>query len=259
MQDIVDAEKDSIDGIYGFLEAELNYHDRAREALIQLKRNFPAPGRQDGRPSPPNRSRSSTLQSQFSQRARTATIDEDELPPPPLPFRGSQSTSGASSPAREAPGFDFGGARPGLSRMATSDSVSVPRPVISRNVTADSSSMLRQPTPLRSIRQRSGSDVFSDPTDDDLSSSPGKYWDNDRSSSPATSASGGLPYSSQLSRNTSWENNARGLPSSGSGTSLATQVKKGPPPPPPSRGSKPPPPPPPKRSALGTSVSAYAG
>lgn len=41
MQDIIDAENENTTEMYSFLEAELNYHDRCREALIQLKRDWP--------------------------------------------------------------------------------------------------------------------------------------------------------------------------------------------------------------------------
>jgi len=258
MQDIVESERENIDGMYAFLEAELNFHDRAREALLQLKRNWPGPPSATGRPSPLNRSRSSTL-----DRFRAAQNAEDEElpPPPPRPFR-SHANSNASSPGRELPGFDWN-PRNALSRTTTAESVTAPRPNLSRNITADSASLLRQPTPLRAIRPRqaSASDVFSDPTDDAISSSPDKYWENERSSSPATSVTGAGSYSSSLSRNTSWEGgSSKGFGASVSGNVAGLQNKKAPPPPPPSRSTKPgPPPPPPKRSALGTSVSAYSG
>ena len=119
----------------------------------------------------------------------------------------------------------------------------------------------RQPTPLRSIRQRQGSasDVFSDPMDEAISSSPPKFWENERSSSPATSQ-GGLSYSSGLSRNTSWESGGKSFGTSINTNTMGVQGKKAPPPPPPSRGAKPAPPPPPaKRSNLGTTVSTYSG
>jgi len=254
MQDIIDAEQDNLNGLYAFLEAELNFHDRSREVLIQLKRNWPANAMSGGRPTPPTRSRSSTLQSQ-----RAFRVEEDDLPPPPLPFRSSPS--GAASPSREGPGFDWSGSRPSISRGATSDTLTAPRPNISRNITADSASLLRQPTPLRSIRQRQGSasDVFSDPMDEAISSSPPKFWENERSSSPATSQ-GGLSYSSGLSRNTSWESGGKSFGTSINANTMGVQGKKAPPPPPPSRGAKPAPPPPPaKRSNLGTTVSTYSG
>lgn len=41
MQDIKDAEVDSVMGMEMFLEAQLEYHERCREALLQLKKEWP--------------------------------------------------------------------------------------------------------------------------------------------------------------------------------------------------------------------------
>lgn len=41
MQDIKDAEGDNVLDMGSFLEAQLEYHDRCREALLQLKREWP--------------------------------------------------------------------------------------------------------------------------------------------------------------------------------------------------------------------------
>lgn len=42
MQDIKETEIDSVVDLTSFLEAELTYHDRCREVLTQLKRDWPA-------------------------------------------------------------------------------------------------------------------------------------------------------------------------------------------------------------------------
>lgn len=42
MLDIKEAEADSIADLTAFVEAELSYYDRAREVLVQLKRDWPA-------------------------------------------------------------------------------------------------------------------------------------------------------------------------------------------------------------------------
>lgn len=42
MLDIKEAEVDSITDLSAFLDAELAYYDRAREILVQLKRDWPA-------------------------------------------------------------------------------------------------------------------------------------------------------------------------------------------------------------------------
>lgn len=41
MQDIIDAESDNVNDLYSFLEAEISYHDRCREVLLQLKHEWP--------------------------------------------------------------------------------------------------------------------------------------------------------------------------------------------------------------------------
>lgn len=43
MQDIVEAEADNVVDMYTFLEAEISYHDRCREVLLQLKADWPMP------------------------------------------------------------------------------------------------------------------------------------------------------------------------------------------------------------------------
>lgn len=42
MLDIKEAEQDSIADLTAFLDAELQYYDRAREVLMTLKRDWPA-------------------------------------------------------------------------------------------------------------------------------------------------------------------------------------------------------------------------
>ena len=42
MQDIKEAEADSVLDLSAFLEAELAYHDRCRDILLQLKQDWPA-------------------------------------------------------------------------------------------------------------------------------------------------------------------------------------------------------------------------
>ena len=42
MQDIKEAEAESVMDLETFLEAELSYHDKCREALLQLKGQWPA-------------------------------------------------------------------------------------------------------------------------------------------------------------------------------------------------------------------------
>lgn len=43
MQDIQEAEADSVQDLGAFLEAELEYYDRCRDELLRLKKDWPAP------------------------------------------------------------------------------------------------------------------------------------------------------------------------------------------------------------------------
>lgn len=43
MQDVIESEQENTQQLYAFMEAELNYHDRCREVLLQARRNWPAP------------------------------------------------------------------------------------------------------------------------------------------------------------------------------------------------------------------------
>ena len=42
MEDVKEAERDNVEDLTTFLEAELAYHDKCREILLQLKREWPA-------------------------------------------------------------------------------------------------------------------------------------------------------------------------------------------------------------------------
>lgn len=42
MQDIIEAEQENTQQLYAFLEAEMTYHDRCREVLMQAWKNWPA-------------------------------------------------------------------------------------------------------------------------------------------------------------------------------------------------------------------------
>lgn len=41
MQDIRDAEVNVLNDLTAFVDAEINYHDRCREVLLQLRRDLP--------------------------------------------------------------------------------------------------------------------------------------------------------------------------------------------------------------------------
>lgn len=278
MRDIIESEGDNSIELHAFLEAELNYHDRCREALMQLKRVWPMAyvdftytsqdstlisySSTEQNLTRPPRSRTNTLSRvSTNNSARGSTHEDDEeLAPPILPFRTSRAPSGTSSPLRELTGFDFS-TRPTISRTNTAETLSLRLPA--RNPAVDAAS-LRAAAPLRPMKTRAtgsaGGDVFGDNfvEEDFTSGSPDKFFggysnSNTRSSSPSTSVSQGTS-GTALSRNTSYST----LDSAGQPVQNLTK-KAPPPPPPPSRGTKPPPPPPPlKRSALSSSAVPYS-
>lgn len=227
MEDIREAEIESVADLTAFLEAELAYYDSCREILLQLKREWPAasayvtnlPQRNSAKVTnrsaangrKPARSRSNTTHS-YSD--RFDVVEEEPAPKVQI---------GSISSVRESP-------RPMYHRSVTADdSVSRARdysPTPSSNrlsrVPTEPTGMLARAA-LRPVAANRGADL-----DDDGSI-------HSRSDSP-TASLGRIP-----SRNTSWS------------TDASTGGKKAPPPPPPSRSKKPPPPPPMKRSSLSTS------
>ncbi|KAL8836856.1 MAG: hypothetical protein Q9170_002747 [Blastenia crenularia] len=251
MQDIKEAEAESITDLGAFLDAEISYYDRCRDVLMQLKEAWPAgqgdSSDRDGRPNP--RSRSNTAHT-FADRYKE---DEPPMLPPERPaIRSTRTASShvpAESPYRETQDIDYGFSRP--SRTNTFEGPtqlhrdSSPIPIArSSRVPSDSLTIRNQRSQLRPAgRMPSANEAFTEPSDEStLYSSPDRSYD-DRSASPATS------YGSAPSRTTSYST-LNGIPTNG---------KKQAPPPPPSRGKKPPPPPPPmKRSALSTNNVSYA-
>lgn len=214
MQDIKEAEADSVQSLTSFVDAELDYHERAAEELRRARQSWAA------LPPPsairrPNRSRSNTARS-WQEPRQSAVYEEPE--PMPLPVR---------IPTRSSPN----------SRAAPPPPPQPPRPSMGRATTFESriglgSTHRAAPAPLSRIATdgvaygHRGDDVFAD----DASTASGSRspdW-GDRSASPATS------YGS-LSRSTS-----------------ALALKKAPPPPPPvNRARKPAPPIPGRKENLG--------
>ena len=237
-----------------FLDAELNYYDRCRDVLLQLRRDWPAGQNDiDNRRNP--RSRSNTAHA-FPNHSYQV---EDEPPtlearPAIRSNRAASAYNPSESPRRELQNYDLNSGRPGINRSTTfegptqihRDCSPVSTARMSR-VPSDSLTVRTQRSQLRpAVRSNTGNDLFSDPSDDStLNSTPDRSYDerSQRSASPATS------HGSAPSRSASYSTlNAP-----------AANGKKQAPPPPPSRAKKPPPPPPPmKRSALSTNNVSYA-
>ncbi|GAB0134697.1 hypothetical protein EsDP_00003057 [Epichloe bromicola] len=216
MQDILDSEGDSVAALNAFLEAQLNYHERAAEELRRVCQSLGA----GGRPEPPSvdelrvsRARSNTSRSW--QESRQVTSGRASPTAEELPLRRLASSSAAPPPPLPAPSQS---PRQSLLRAST---YGTRTPLASTGQRVPS--LARATTDSR-IYGNGTDDVFRD--DESTGSGDGTFGWGNRSASSATS------YDS-LSR----------VPS-------GHELKKAPPPPPPvNRAKKPPPPPVPARRA----------
>ena len=212
MLDIKEAESDSIVDLGTFLDAELNYYDRAREVLMQLKRDWPgyvtlrvsvktiadkhkSATESVAAPRRGPRSRTNTMGS-------LRNVDEEDLPPL-MPIRSrvsSNHVSAQNSPRRELPGFDFSSnLKPTISRNSTFEGpTSLQRDASPASPISSKPRLSRAPTEssilgpggrlqLLPVRTRdSAPDVFGDENDEST------YGDYDsRSASPAPSYASG--------------------------------------------------------------------
>lgn len=240
MQDIKEAEVDSVMDLGTFLDAQLEYHERCREALLQLKSEWPG-GSGPAPPRRPTRARSNTAhsyQERYEPLQEELTVVTESRPT--IRSNRTVSTYMADSPARDAYPASNGFARPGLSRTPTFEGPTQLRqdqsPVATQWIQRTASDNLAN---RRNSVQPIGGRFPADPYADSEASSYGRISPDrmygGRSASPATS------YGSVPSRRpSSTALNASGM------------AKKAPPPPPPSRAKKPPPPPPPMKRSLVT-------
>lgn len=234
MFDIKDSELDSISDLTAFLDAQLAYHDRCRDALLELKNDWP------GRAAPHHSQSQAPQVKPITTRSRSNTArsyrsvhSQSEEPPIPEIRPSIKSGRTASSRYPDPPLADVEEsrpARPGFGRSTTyqsttstrSDLSPVPTNRLSR-VPSDSLMIQSTRSNLRRVDTMPSEDVFAD-------ESPTSYG-TQRSISPSTPQS------------------------SGSQTPFGAG-RRPPPPPPPSRASKPglgkpaPPPPPTKRTLI---------
>ncbi|KID99685.1 BAR domain containing protein, partial [Metarhizium majus ARSEF 297] len=216
MQDVQDTEAESIGALNSFLEAQLNYHERAAEELRRIRQSLVDGGRADS-PQPDEIRISRTRSSTSTSWHKTRQVSSEQLSPAErLPIRRLASSQAAQPPPPlPAPSQD---PRQSLVRAATFG-----------ERTPLASAGTRMPSLARTATDRSShtspsEDVFRD--DESTGSGDGSAGWGNRSTSSATS------YDSS-SRMTSGH-----------------EVKKAPPPPPPvNRAKKPPPPPVPARRA----------
>ncbi|KAI0100445.1 BAR-domain-containing protein [Hypoxylon sp. NC0597] len=250
MQDIKEAEADSVRDLTGFLDCELDYYERCAEELRRVKQEWVAgQGQPPSGRRPTNRSRSNTAQSYSERNDRTERwanrediYEQDEPAAEPVrmpirssPYRGSGSvTSEVQRPSINR-ATTHGGAFEGpSSRQSTYREAPPPPESLRKTPTVPPPNIGALRNNLRPVNriqtnQNLSPDVYVDEYDTGTSSGSPEY---DRSESPATS------YGS-LSRSTS----NTGLRTTGT----AGAVKKAPPPPPPSRAKKPAPPVPARR------------
>ncbi|TVY59615.1 Uncharacterized protein LSUE1_G009338 [Lachnellula suecica] len=250
MQDIKEAEADSVSDLGAFLEAELEYYDRCRDELLRLKRDWPAgqtssPHQDQRRPNP--RSRANTA---HSYGERYSKYEEPPPMPEPEPVRQSIRSQGRVASTSRLDTRDYHDEyedpprRPNVGRSSTFQGPiaihreSTPTLDVRKNtVPSDVGGLRAQLRPSNRINT-SGQDVFGDPSDDSTlnSASPDRSY-GARSVSPATS---------------------HGSVASRTALTNAPNGRKGPPPPPPSRAKKPAPPPPMKRADMSSlSVNRY--
>ncbi|KAF3482431.1 uncharacterized protein GIQ15_05190 [Arthroderma uncinatum] len=237
MQDIKEAEPENTADMSAFLDAQLSYHEKCREVLLQLKDDWPAGPTQQfnsyGR-------RATLTRSNTSFNERVAEEDIHRTTSHPTSHHREPSRSREVSASRPA----LGGRKPtfeGPTQLRRGPSPS-PGPGSLRNsiraagdstnpaVSGNAAGIANARSQLRVISQgySGGNDGYYDSTDDAASpvrGSPDQYHSS-TSSSPLRT----VPASHSVP---------------GSGT--ATPMKKPPPPPPPSRSKKPPPPPPPAK------------
>ncbi|KAK4138420.1 BAR-domain-containing protein [Trichocladium antarcticum] len=263
MQDIQDAEADSVQDLEQFLDAELNYHEQCAEELRRVRQNWPGTPSSGGRGGgyggmerrPTARGRSGTAHSHTERLSRTNTYNsiaesdehESSAPPVRMPARPSPPRAGFSMPAPQSYQAD-GPVRPPISKKHSfQGGASFERgrqsgtttPIPPPNHSIPNVSALRgQLRPVHRIvttHPARNDDIFADRDDDTASDtgSPDCHWGSRSTTSSVATSVGSL---SRTSSNTAV--------SSGCG-SLGS--RKAPPPPPPNRAKKPPPPVPARR------------
>ncbi|KAI6246944.1 Meiotically up-regulated protein [Erysiphe necator] len=237
MQDIKEAEADSLADLGQFLEAELEYYDRCRDELIRLKRDWPAgqsqaTQRDNRRITPRSRSNTTTahvFNERMASHEEAQRTPEAELRPPiRSQTRLSSFTRPDATPVNSYDDYSEDEAKVSFRR---SNTIQTPKSLReSNNVAA-----IRQNSDVAALRaglrptsraNLERQDVFGDPSDNSTmnSMSPDRSC-RERSVSPATSNES-TPGRNRRIRPVSLHNS-----------------RKGPPPPPPNRSKKPPPPP----------------
>ncbi len=244
MQDIQDAESDSVRGLTQLVDAELDYHERCAAELRRVRDNWPAPVAT-------STISSSTAVSYTESLSRINTTGSEPAPPVRMPSvirpgiarAATHNFSSQDGPVTRPPigksSASFqGGATLDRERGRVTSGSATPTPAITnvgtlRGQLRPVSRIVTSPPPAAR-----GEDVFAD-GDDDTASDEGGSPGWGRGSASSTTSVG------SLTRSTS--NGVYGTGSGGGGYGGGGVVKKAPPPPPPSRAKKPAPPVPVRR------------
>lgn len=259
MHDIKETDEDAAADLAAFLDAQLEYYDKCREVLLQLKNDWPgAP--MPSRTSTPSghrygRTRSNTAHS-FNERVEPLH-EEEPVTYNVAPARPTMTRSGMLSPT-PTPMLEV----PVTNGYQTETNYT--RPTVNRTSTFEGPMQLRQdyqsPAPRTTMR-RTGSvssavrpesaarPDYSQLRPIQMAVGSPQYEDVPDEGDPFNRSTPDLSYGGSASSQTSQ------LSPSASSTALNGLGinKKGPPPPPPSRAKKPPPPPPPmKRPSYST-------
>ncbi|RKF58116.1 Uncharacterized protein C19C2.10 [Golovinomyces cichoracearum] len=230
MQDIKEAEADSLADLGQFLDAEIEYYDRCRDELHQLKKDWPDSTERVSRRLTPR----SNIVMAHTYSERIAAHEEVSQTLEPEPRKSIRSQTRLSSAARTGntranshDDYSEDDINPTTRRVNTTPShrnprESTPNKFCQNSEVAALRAGLRPTNHGNSERQ----DVFGDPSDEStMNSTSPERSRGERSVSPATS------HDSSASRT------RRARPCS------TPNGRKGPPPPPPNRYKKPPPPP----------------
>ncbi|RLL96137.1 hypothetical protein CFD26_104722 [Aspergillus turcosus] len=243
MYDIKDAEAEGVADLAAFLEAQLNYHERCREVLLQVKNDWPVDQFQSQTPNGrrTGRARSNTAHS-YQERHEPLHEELTNAASPRPIIRSDRHPSSSVPPTLPV-------------REAYPPETPFQRPVLNRTSTFEGPSQLRQLQPP-------GSSLWQSRATSE------NYISSRHSSQPRpVSMMPDNPYTDPYEESTAQVNahsdvfyQGRSSPSShgdaisrraSSGTLNGSALnKKAPPPPPPSRAKKPPPPPPMKRPMM---------
>ncbi|KAL1957691.1 hypothetical protein VTO42DRAFT_5668 [Malbranchea cinnamomea] len=254
MQDIRNSEADSLADLTAFLEAELSYHDKCREVLLQLKNNWPVECQQPGSSSRrPGRARSNTAHSYHERYEPVPEVPSDGSPER-RPVISSNRTASVYQvdlfPAKDVhsetfqrPFFNRTPTFEGPTQLRREQSPSGSLGTNNRFVSDSAASLRHARSQLRTV---SNADTYLTQNGND-NDSAALY----RKASPERTVCSGDGYATPA---TPPRNGLSRAPSSASLNGGALAAKKAPPPPPPPRAKKPPPPPPPSRRNLATSL-----